>query len=216
MAPAVVAVVTVAYDLPADQRRGLKVCPGRKGAVEERGKGQGGRPGLKSADCPSEPFALALREGRIEGFCWDRLKMEPPAATEDPFYRYSATGEAVVKMGFTWGTEFLLRRTILLLEKPTDGGQELIEQQFSARPRGRTARAQAAQFGKERLLEVVQGVTFRFCRLRQLLGVLELRDERSIGSLPPLEGVNQLVPEHAQGVGFLFSPLGQMRPGGKL
>src|SRR5215831_15089379 len=198
MAPAGVAVITAAHDLPADQGRSLEVCPGRKGAVEQGVKGQSSRPGLKSAGGASEAFTLALGEGGIEGFCWDRLKMKPLAAAEDPVYRYPTAGEAVVKMDFMRGPEFLLRRTILLLEKPADGGQELIEQQFSARPRGRTTRGQAAQFGKERLLEVVQGVTFRFCRLRQLLGVLEPRDDLAIGSLASFENVNQLVPQHAQ------------------
>jgi len=95
--------------------------------VEERVKGQSSRSCLKSADCTSEAFALALGEGGSEGFWWDWLKMEPLAATEDSFDRYPAAGEAVVKMDFTRGPEFLLGWTILLLEKPTDSGQELIE-----------------------------------------------------------------------------------------
>jgi len=65
-------------------------------------------------------------------------------------------------------------------------------------------------------LEVVQGLAFRCGRLWQLAGVLELRDELSIGSLASFEGVHQLIPERAQGVGFLFGALGQRCPRGKL
>ena len=155
---------------------------------------------------------MALGEQGVEGGGGNGFEVEALAAAEDARDGHAAAGETVLEVGLLRGPEFLLGRAALSFEKAARSRKKLIVNKFPVRPGGRTLGGQAAGFGKERLVQLSQGWTHCLCRSPWLGSLRKSCDEFSIGGLAPLEGVYQLIPEHAHGLAFLLGALGQVCP----
>src|SRR5712691_4024566 len=130
--------------------------------------------------------------------------MQALTAAENAFRWQPAAGEAVLKMDFLRRPELLRRGATLPLEKAPDSGKKLIKHKLSACPGGGAGGGQTTRFSQKRPLQLLQGRVQPRCRIGLSGRAREPGHQFSIGCLALLEGCDQLVPQRAERVYFLF------------
>ena len=84
---AIIASVVIAprHNLLSHESSGFEIGPYRQGAVQDRLEGEGSGTDLEQTRSTGEPLALPLGAHGLEGFGWNRVKMQSPSLPKNTF-----------------------------------------------------------------------------------------------------------------------------------